>query len=243
MTDTITRSKLKERLKRMTTPRPSRELADMFKRQGISLKRNNEPVPITHGLIYRLQKEIEQEEKNANQFIRIGVFDLETTALRADIGSLIVASFYDPLTDTMYSNNQIEAGGEEALVEWAVQMYNSFDILVHFNGLAFDKNFLNGSAARLGTTLPEKRYHIDLYHVARYGLKGLLQSNSLANLADFFKLSEQKDHPSKHDWRQANLLTPSAVCRIQERCESDVRMTAELFKKLRPFWLKWKGQW
>jgi hypothetical protein len=174
------------------------------------------------------------------------VWDIETTNLRSDIGALIVVAFLNLGTGeeevrTIYDFKGSRAEREKQLVEWASERYASADILIGHNSQAFDKNFMNGVRARHGLEHLPPRFHIDTYQVARNGFKGLLQSYSMENLADFFRLPIQKDKPSKHDWRQANLLDEESVSRIATRCVEDVRVNALLWEKMRPYWQRWKG--
>lgn len=177
--------------------------------------------------------------------MRCVVFDLETSNLRSDIGSLRVACFGELSANGTLKDLQtrdiLEMHGEKNLAEWIVNRIEEADILIGHNVDAFDKNFLNGVLIRWNLPKLPKRYYIDTLMVARYGMKGLLQSCSLENLADYFRLPIQKDHPSKHDWRGANDMEPEPLSRIRKRCISDVEITALLWAKLKPFWLDYKG--
>jgi len=174
------------------------------------------------------------------------VWDLETTNLKADMGTLLMGSFLDLATGEVVTarlssdaNVPIEAA-ERDLVEEVSALFSSASILIGHNSKAFDRNFMNGCVARHGLPALPRRFHIDTYMVARYGLKGIYQSNSLDNLADILKVGV-KDRPSKHDWREANIRDEDALERIRLRCESDVRLTAAIWSKLEPYWLMWKG--
>jgi DNA polymerase III epsilon subunit-like protein len=132
------------------------------------------------------------------------------------------------------------ADAERQLIEEVLALYSSASILIGHNSKAFDRNFLNGVCARHDLPAPPPRFHIDTYHVARYGLKGIYQSVSLDNLADILHVGV-KDRPSKHDWREASIRDEEALERIRERCESDVRLTAAVWSKLMPYWVLWRG--
>lgn len=179
--------------------------------------------------------------------IRALVWDIETTNLRSDIGALIVTAFLDLNTGgvevrSIYDFKGSRQERERQLMEWASEQYISADILIGHNSIAFDKNFLNGVRARYGYDLLPPRIQVDTYQIARHGLKGNLQSYSLANLLDFFRILIQKDRPSKHDWREANLLDEEAVSRISTRCVEDVKGQALLWHKMRPYYMRWKGR-
>ena len=173
------------------------------------------------------------------------VFDLETSNLRSDIGSLRVACFAELNSDGTIKDIQtrdvLEMHGEKNLAEWISHRVEESAILIGHNADAFDKNFLNGVLIRWGLPKLPKRYYIDTLMVARYGMKGLLQSCSLENLADYFRLPIQKDHPSKHDWRGANDMESEPLSRIRKRCISDVKITVLLWDKLKPYWFDWRG--
>jgi len=174
------------------------------------------------------------------------VWDLETTSLKSDIGTLLMGSFLDlatgeVVTARLSSDQSMNiADAERQLAEEVIALYSSASILIGHYSTVFDRNFMNGIAARIGLPAPPKRFHIDTCMVARYGLKGLYQSNSLDNLADVLRVGV-KDRPSKADWREASIRDEDALERIRLRCESDVRLTAAVWSKLLPYWVEWKG--
>lgn len=179
--------------------------------------------------------------------IRAFVWDLETTGFKSDIGTLLMGSFLDLATGEVVTarlssdpNVPIEHA-ERELVEEVRALYLSASILIGHNSLAFDKNWLNGVSARHGLEPLPTRYHIDTYTVARFGLKGSYQSNSLSNLADILGVGV-KDRPPKADWRHANIRDEDSLERIRLRCESDCYLTAAVWSKLEPYWVLWKGQ-
>ncbi len=179
--------------------------------------------------------------------LRSVVWDLETTNLKADIGTLMVAGFLDLITGEVTVRTIMDFEGttieerEGLLACWASSQFCLADILIGHNSLGFDRNFLNGVCGRHGLEPLPKRLHIDTLQVARHGFKGLMQSNSLENLGDFFKVGV-KNKPSKHDWRLANLTDPDAISRITERNVSDLFLTAAVWSKLLPHWQRWRGQ-
>lgn len=172
----------------------------------------------------------------------VRVWDIETTNLRADIGRLVVVSFLDAHTGELQTRSYKDFdSGERGLAEWTRSMIERTDMLIGHNTKAFDRNFLNGVLARHGLEPMPQRYHLDTYLIARYGLKGALQSSSLANLADFFRLETSKYQPSKHDWRDV-LVEPESLDEIKVRCEEDVRLNLEVWHHLRPYWHLWQAR-
>lgn len=183
--------------------------------------------------------------------MRVVVWDIETSNLRSDIGSLLIASFgvlneQDELRgvetrDMLQMHQTGRRNGEERLAQWVVEQVEAADILIGHHSTTFDEHFVNGVLARLARPPLPKRVHIDTLQIARAGMFGY-QSISLENLAGVFKLEEQKDKPVKEVWREANLLDPKALARLRKRCEADVRVTAALWRKLKPTYMQWKGR-
>lgn len=177
--------------------------------------------------------------------VKTYVWDIETTNLRSDIGALIVSAFGELDSDgniwKMQAMDIEDAGNEEELLDWTVGMIKSADILIGHNSVAYDKNFINGVLARYGKDPLPKRIHLDTMLAARYGLKGLYQSVSMENLADVLNLPIKKDKPSKHDWREAGITKEEALERIKVRCIEDVKITALLWNRLKPYYYEWRG--
>lgn len=171
--------------------------------------------------------------------LKLVVWDIETTDLRSDIGRLVIVSFLDAHTGKLETRDYTE-GGERALAVWAKEKVAEADMLIGHNTKAFDRNFVNGVLARHGETPLPDRQHLDTYLIARYGLKGVLQSNRLSNLADFFNVGQDKYQPSKHDWRDV-LVEPESLAEIRKRCEEDVMLNLKVWHALKPYWHKWKG--
>lgn len=226
-------------------PNVTKEQVDRLKAQGLGGRRIAEELGLSYGQVrYYLESD---RPSSAVAQIRSQVWDLETTHLRSDMGTLLVGAFLDLGTGVMSVRSINDFKGtqrerERQLALWVRDQVVESDILIGHNSLAFDKNFLNGVLARLGEDPLPPRQHVDTYQIARNGFKGYLQSYSMANLADFFGLAEQKDKPSKHDWRSANILDDDALLRITQRCVADVHVTALLWEKMKPFWHKWRGK-
>ena len=173
------------------------------------------------------------------------IFDVETTNLRADIGSLRVACFAELNSEgeifKILTRDILEMHGEKNLAEWITHRFEEGDIFIGHNSKAFDRNFINGVLIRHKLPKLPKKMHIDTLEVARYGMKGLLQSLSMDNLADYFRLPIQKDKPSKHSWRGSNNMEKPSIKRIRQRCIEDVKVNVLLWDKLKPFWHSWKS--
>lgn len=182
--------------------------------------------------------------------LKVVVWDLETKDLSSDIGYLLMGSFLDLWTGEMVTErivaiqedpDQSFSERERDITLRVSKLYTEADILIGHNTLGYDKNYLNGIRFRMGLPALPKRFHIDTMQVAKNGVKGRLQSVSLANLIDIRGIGS-KDHPSKDDWRESHALDLDSLKRIQVRCESDVRATAALFGDLKDHWHNWVGR-
>jgi len=196
---------------------------------------------------------LQQQEKQAVESpdpFRVYVWDIETAGLSTDIGFLMMASFLDLHTGVMVTERMASHEQEptwtldEAELDVLLRVRKILEgavVLIGHNSVSFDKCYVNGVSAKHGLPPVGKKIHLDTYLAARYGFKGRLQSNKLSNLADFFGLGV-KDHPPKADWRSAHGRDEDALARLQVRCESDVRLTALVWDRMRPHYLDWRGK-
>lgn len=174
--------------------------------------------------------------------MRTYVVDFETTSLRSDIGTLIVACFGEldssgNVTDILVQDIQSIGTGtvaqrEKKLAQWAVARWTEADILIGQNHKAFDQKFLQGVMLRQGISngiLP-RRIMIDTYQTGK-GSFGM--GMSMGNVVDVLGIGK-KDAPEKGDWREANHGDKEALARIKERCISDVHMTSKMWAALKP---------
>lgn len=171
------------------------------------------------------------------------VFDLETSGLKADVHTLLIATFgqlkADGSISKVMSKKISDFDSEKELASWTADRYMEADVLIGFNSIGFDKNFLNGVLLRYSLPLVGKKIHIDLFQTVkgktRYG------SISMEALLDTFDIGK-KDKPKRADWRTAGLLDEKALERLEIRCKSDVKETAKLWQKLKPLYFERWGK-
>ncbi len=104
-------------------------------------------------------------------------------------------------------------------------------MIVTWFGKGFDNPFLQTRLAEYGMKPLERIWHIDLcfYYRGWSGLKP--RSSKLETVAEFWNLDERKDKLDVKYWSQAMAGHKPSLDRIVERCESDVRLTYEIYKK------------
>lgn len=163
---------------------------------------------------------------------------------------MIVASFGELKPDGSISTILTEdiqsigkgtvAQREKKLAQWAVDRWTEADILIGQNHKAFDQKFLQGVMLRHGIDggmLPP-RIMLDTYQIGK-GMFGM--SMGMGNFVDVLGIGK-KDAPEKGNWREANHGDPEALARIRERCEADVKMTAEMWRILKPVYMRRYGK-
>jgi len=168
-----------------------------------------------------------------------GVFDIETWGLTRDWGVMLVFSMlihrggtpewynYDITQSTTWPQ---ERDNDRELAVKALSAIAECDIVYAHNGEGFDIKWLRTLAALYEVPFNERKL-VDPCRVAYK--KYALQSNSLENMAQFFKLKEQKMPVAKEVWRRAVLRnSPEDWQILRTRCQSDVSVLNELASRI-----------
>lgn len=164
-------------------------------------------------------------------------YDLETFGLDPAYGRILCASV-KPWNGELYTFTRDigKTGSDDAkLVADVIEYLNQFSIHITFNGVFYDKKYLNGRALANGqdTVIGPSHKQIDPYQIARLHLN--LKRNSLDAVSTLLNLSEGKMHLPPDVWVRAALdHDKAAYTTLIERCESDVRILEEVAKKALP---------
>lgn len=160
-----------------------------------------------------------------------GIFDLETTGLRPEFGSIIccavltyptgewwVKSILDYDHEGMYDDGQLAEDIRDHLEE--------HNILVTWNGKGFDVPFLNTRLAYDGRRKLHTHLHIDCMYYYRgwHGLKPT--SSSLKSVGEYWRLPVHKQEVEKETWIKAGGGHKESIKTIVDRAKSDVELTA-----------------
>jgi len=177
-----------------------------------------------------------QIEKNFCMGPAFGYFDLETTGLRPEFGSIIccavltypsgewkVFSILDHETEGMYDDGQLAEDIRDHL--------EKHHILVTWNGKGFDVPFLNTRLAYHGRRKLRTHLHLDCMYYYRgwHGLKPT--SSSLKSVGEYWRLPVHKQEVAKEIWIRAGGGDKNAIKVIVERAKSDVELTALITAK------------
>lgn len=122
---------------------------------------------------------------------------------------------------------------DSKLVKEIYNVLKDADLHIFHYGTQCDWKFIQTRLLKHGYDLLKSRPAVfDTYQVARKYLS--IKSNSLKSLAYFFGLKESKMEIVEDIWMLANAGDPASIKRIAKRCESDVRLTEEVYMKLLP---------
>lgn len=122
---------------------------------------------------------------------------------------------------------------DKALVKAIGDHLRDADLHIFQYGTKVDFKFIQTKLLSYGfDLLPDPPAVVDTWSVARSKLA--LVSNSLRELARFFKLKEQKLDITHEQWYLAFTGHKPTLKLIEKRCASDVRLTEQIYLKLRP---------
>jgi len=173
--------------------------------------------------------------------IRIATWDLETSGLEGDVGRLLCGSILDHQTGEMtsYRNDKLKGAKRKNMADdlaLAVAIRNKLEhyhITVGWFSKGFDIPFLNTRLVKGGERMLAPHMHLDPIWFCK-GWRGIKpRSAKMAVMAEFFNLPERKPGVDVDVWIDAALGGDSAAMDILvDRCESDVRITAQLAAKI-----------
>lgn len=180
-----------------------------------------------------------------DHFMKVGIFDLETSGLSAENSILLCCSIktYDPYgkaagkvitlrADTFpsWDKNRLD---QTEFIQAVADELDKYDILVAHNGLWFDKKFFTAKCLQYGIK-PVLRYKklIDPVQISRRYLK--LSRNSLHSLIDFFKIPEKKTPILFENWLRATINgDKKCMDTICKHCHFDVITLERVYTKIK----------
>ncbi len=176
---------------------------------------------------------------------RILTFDLEFMASKTYKGDLKIAPGYlicgcvkelnNPKVIT-YSKLTHPGKGptdDRDLVKAIGDEIRDADLLIVQYGGKIEIPFMQTLLLKYGlTSLPNPVNVVDTWQLAKSKLA--LKSNSLASLAQFFKLPKQKMPVTEEEWYLAFTGDKKLMKKVEKRCASDVILTEMVYKRLLP---------
>lgn len=174
---------------------------------------------------------------------KILIWDLETTNLSADFGSILCVGWKWLGEDKVhiiaindFPSFAKDPTNERELLREFLKVYDQADIsITYFGGLgAFDLPFFQAKILEHSLDLPKKVEMMDLFYTVKSNLK--LSSKSLKNVAKFLKLKNQKDmRPLEGKvWQRARAFHEPSLNYVYDHCVDDINCLEELYFRLRP---------
>ncbi len=174
--------------------------------------------------------------------LKIGTFDIETTALEAQHGYMLCACIKEVNENNLkgktwtYRIDDYADGranhSDKHLVKDVIAKLDEFDCIVGWYSSQFDWPFLYTRAFKHNLQLPKKDYRRDLCLSAR-GF-GKLRNNKLANWERYIFGETNKTFLDFQTWIEAIRGDKKSIDYIVHHCEMDVLSTERLYKRFMP---------
>ncbi len=169
----------------------------------------------------------------------IGIFDLETSNLKADYGVILAGVIKDFRGEAhvfrmdgfpLWRKNRAD---DTAIIKAIRDKLSNYDIWVSYNGRRFDIPFLNTRLVYHEMEPLGIKKHIDLLYQSRYKL--LLHSSRLISVQEFFRLENEKNTIDGNHWARALAGYKDGMNYIVDHCERDVAVLEEVYEKMKQF--------
>ncbi len=136
---------------------------------------------------------------------------------------------------SLYNNRSWKRGrrnDDYNIIKKAHELLNEADIVVGHNIRSFDMATINARFAYYGLTPPAPYKICDTLEVLRKRFR--LPSNSLESASNYFNIEVKEKQPFTL-WRDCMNGLPEAWERMVTYCEHDVKVTEQLYVKIRPW--------
>ena len=167
---------------------------------------------------------------------KILLLDIETSSLEADAGIVVGAGLVTEAGKTEYLEAK-RTREEKTLLNNLLKRLETFDTIVTWSGRGFDIPYLTTRLLKhsIDPTPIIAKQHLDLNEVVRSRLR--LTFTYLDHVCDFFGIRREKG-PMGLEVPQLFVKSlegdQNALKMIRDHCLDDLRVTREVFLKLRP---------
>lgn len=168
--------------------------------------------------------------------LRIVILDIETSSLEADAGTVVGVGLLPEVGKSEYLEARRTDREKNLLVKLLKRLEN-YDVIVTWSGRGFDTPFLTTRLLKHSLNpLPLlAKMHLDLNEVVRSRLR--LTFTYLDHVCDFFGIQRDKG-PMGLEVPQLFVKAlegdENAFKSIRDHCLDDLKVTREVFLKLRP---------
>lgn len=176
--------------------------------------------------------------------ITTAVFDLETTALTADVGIILCAcieSSTDPGNVKTFRSDDLnpkwdqgKRGDDTGVIKAIAKELLKHDVIVAHNGSRFDVPFLRTRMLRFGMGKFPDLKMVDPCSIAYRKFR--LRSNSLAVVLDHLGVAERKTPLDMSTWADAmHNGSRKSMNKIVEHCIADVHALSAVLDVVKPY--------
>lgn len=120
-----------------------------------------------------------------------------------------------------------------AMLNLAHRLLSEADVVIHYNGVAFDIPKLNAEFIELGYAPPAPFVQVDLLLTLRK--RANFPSNKLAFISERLGVGSKVKHEGHELWRKCMADDADAWARMQRYNEGDVRLTERLYRRILPW--------
>ena len=172
--------------------------------------------------------------------LRVGVFDIETTNLKADYGYMLCICVNELFADGSHCIHTLriddprnpDKGNDKWLIRETVKLLNKFDLLVGWNTSGFDFKFVNSRAMKFRILPPARKFRRDLLFISRGNLQ--LRNNRLLTVDEFLNGKALKTFTTPKIHVASIRGEKWALDFIVKHCELDVISTEKVYKRFMP---------
>lgn len=164
-------------------------------------------------------------------------WDIETTNLRADMGTILCVAWKwlgeKTVNSVMlpdYPSWDKDPTNDKALVKDFSKVLLEADLIVAHYGDRFDFKFVQSKLLKHGLPPIPRIKSVDTWKIARNNL--LLQSNRMDNIAAFFEVNRKTRLP-KAVWQKCNMGHVPSIKKLMDYCKQDVRVLEDVYLKIR----------
>lgn len=170
---------------------------------------------------------------------RILVWDIESTGLVADFGTLLCVGYrwlgekkvhVPSIMD--YPGWEKDPTNDKALTRDFLKVFETADMTVTYFGSVFDKKFFQAKCLEHNLGIPPNTPMVDLFFTVKSNLA--LSRKSLQNVGYYLNLSSEKTPVEGKLWRRASSGHVPSLKAIVKHCKADVEVLEEAYMRLRP---------
>jgi len=169
-----------------------------------------------------------ENPKNSPFQEKQGIFDIETTGLKANWSHLLCWCMKEVdgiVTCDLITRKEARDKNDYRIIKSCVKEIRKFDRTMGWYSSRFDMPYVRSRAEFHNIPFPtyKEALHTDIYYIARSKLA--LHSNRLGSVCQFFGI-EAKNHPMNPDlWMRAGRGDKDALEEVLTHCKEDVVST------------------